>query len=127
MALFLYHLHGEYIMGKTVIVGCKLPTGIILESPLDPGIKVELNGANKATIIGAGYGSTEVDDDFWQLWAAQNKDFPAFASHAIFVAKNSAEVVSVAKELKDERTGIEPMQTDGNDPRARGAAVADKD
>lgn len=114
-------------MGKTVIVGCKLPTGIILESPLDPGIKVELNGANKATIIGAGYGSTEVDDDFWQLWAAQNKEFPPLVSKAIFVAKNSTEVVAVAKELKDELTDMEPMKTDGNDRRAKGVKKADKD
>ena len=111
-------------MAKIVVVGCKLPCGIILESPIDPSIKVELNGANKAVIVGSRYGSTDVDGDFWELWAAQNKDFPPFASQAIFVAKNAVEIVAVAAELKDEKTGIEPMQTDGKDPRASGVNPA---
>jgi len=114
-------------MAKIVVVGCKLPNGIVLESPLDPQIKVELNGANKATIIGAGYGSTEVDGDFWELWAAQNKEFAPFKSQAIFVAKNATEIVAVAAELKDETTGLEPMKTDGNDKRAKGVKKADKE
>lgn len=114
-------------MAKIVVVGCKLPNGIVLEHPVDPQIKVELKGTNSETIIGTGYSSTEVDGDFWELWAAQNKDFPPFKSQAIFVAKSGNDVAAKAQELKDETTGLEPMRTDGKDRRASGVKKADKE
>lgn len=94
---------------KTVIIGCRLPQGIILDHPLDLTKKVELKGKNSALIIGAEYGTTEVDGEFWDAWKTVHKEFPALTSGAIFEAKNVAEAASVAKELKDEPTGFEPM------------------
>ena len=110
-----------------VIVGCKLPNGLIIESPIDPSIKVELNGSNREIIIGAGYGSTEVDAEFWKLWESQNKDFPPFKSQAIFVAKSAPDVAAKAKELVNEKTDLEPLRTDGKDRRASGVKKADKE
>ena len=70
-------------MAKIVVVGCKLPHGITIEHPMDPTKTVELKGKNKALIVGADYASTEVDADFWEQWAAVNKEFPAVKSGAI--------------------------------------------
>ena len=109
---------------KTVTVGCKLPSGIILENPIDTRQTVTLKGVNKAAIIGADYATTEVDGDFWELWAGVNKDFTPLKSGAIFVAKSAADAAAVAKELADETTGLEPMSTDGSDPRASNVKTA---
>ena len=112
---------------KIVVVGCKLPHGITIEHPMDPAKTVELKGKNKALIIGAEYGTTEVDGEFWEQWAAVNKEFPAVKSGAIFVAKNAAEVAAIAEDFKDRKTGFEAMRTDGKDDRAAGVKSADKE
>ena len=114
-------------MAKIVVVGCKLPHGIVIEHPMDPTKTVELAGKNKSLIVGAEYASTEVDGDFWEQWAAVNKEFPAVKSGAIFVAKSVADIVAVARENADRKTGFEPMRTDGKDERATGVKSADKD
>lgn len=109
-------------MAKIVIVGCKLPHGVILEHPMDPEKRVELKGKNKALIIGSDHATTEVDADFWEQWSAVNKEFPAVKSGAIFVAKNAADVAAMAAEFKGRKTGFEAM-----DPTSHGVKPADKD
>lgn len=112
---------------KIVVVGCKLPHGITIEHPMDPSKTVELKGKNKALIIGAEYGTTEVDGDFFEQWAAVNKEFPAVKSGAIFVAKTATEAATIAAEFKDRKTGFEAMRTDGKDDRAAGVKTAKED
>ena len=109
---------------KIVVVGCKLPHGIIIQHPMDPNKKVELAGKNKALIVGADYATTEVDGDFWEQWVAVNKEFPAVKSGAIFVAKTLTDAAAIAAESKDRKTGFEPMRTDGKDERAAGVKTA---
>lgn len=109
-------------MAKIVVVGCKLPHGITIEHPMDPTKTVELKGKNKSLIVGAEYATTEVDADFFEQWAAVNKEFPAVKSGAIFVAKNAAEVAAMAADFKDRKTGFEAM-----DPKSHGVKPADKD
>ena len=109
-------------MAKIVVVGCKLPHGITIEHPMDPTKTVELKGNNKSLIVGAEYATTEVDADFFEQWAAVNKEFPAVKSGAIFVAKSSADVAAMAAEFKDRKTGFEAM-----DPKSHGVKPADKD
>ncbi|MFA7254388.1 MAG: hypothetical protein WC107_07635 [Patescibacteria group bacterium] len=109
-------------MAKIVVIGCKLPHGLVLEHPMDPNQKVVLNGKNKALIIGADYATTEVDADFMEQWVAVNKEFPAVKSGAIFVAKSVADVAAVARENADRKTGFEAM-----DPKSHGVKPADKD
>lgn len=106
----------------TVIVGCRLPTGIVLDHPLDPSKKVELAGLNKALVIGSDHATTEVDGEFWEQWKTVHKDFPALKSGAIFEAKDAASAKAKAKELKDEKTGFEPMAQE-----AQGVKPADKE
>ena len=95
--------------GTSVTIGCKLPHGIVLDHPLDHSKKVELRGKNRSLIIGAEYGTTEVDGEFWETWKTVHAEFPALRSGAIFEAKNANELVAVAAELEDETTGLEAM------------------
>lgn len=112
-------------MAKIVVVGCKLPHGIIIHHPMDPTKKVELSGKNKSLIAGSDYAFTDVDSDFWEQWFAVNKEFPAVKSGAIFVAKSAADATVVSREFTDRKTGFEPMRTDGKDERAMGVKPAD--
>lgn len=113
--------------GNPVVIGCKLPHGLILDHPLDPSKKVEINGLNRSLIIGATYATTQVDAEFWEHWKTVHKDFPALKSGAIFEAGTAAEAAAVAKELEGEKTGFEPMAQDGTDERAAGVKSVDKD
>jgi len=105
---------------KTVLIGCKLPHGLILDHPLDVSKKVELAGLNKAIIIGADCATTPVDGEFWETWKTVHKDHPAIKSGAIFEARTTEEVEAKAKELKEEKTGFEAMPQE-----AMGVKVAD--
>ena len=105
---------------KTVLIGCKLPHGLILDHPLDVSKKVELAGLNKAIIIGADCATTPVDGEFWETWKTVHKDHPALKSGAIFEARTTEEVKAKAKELKEEKTGFEAMPQE-----AMGVKVAD--
>ena len=112
-------------MAKNVLVGCKLPNGIIISDPINANIKVTLNGKNKALVIGAEYSTTEVDEEVWGRWHAANAKFEPVKSGAIFVAKSLADVNAIAKEYSGRKTGLEPMQTDGEDERASGVKTLD--
>lgn len=107
---------------KTVVVGCKLPNGIILDHPLDPSKKVELAGLNKARVIGADHATTEVDGEFWEAWSMVHKDFAPVKSGAIFVARTVEDAAAKAKELAKEKTGFEAMPQE-----AQGVKPADKE
>ena len=96
-------------MAKTVLITCRLPHGLVIENPLNPAQTVTLNGANRAEIIGADYGTTEVDAELWELWKSTNADFPALKNAAIFEAKDVASAKAKAKEVKGEATGFEPL------------------
>ena len=100
-------------MSKTVLIGCRLPNGLILELPNDPSKTVELNGLNKAVIIGADHATTEVDAEFWEAWKAKNSDYAPLLNAAIFEAKDAASAKSKAKEVEKVKTGFEPMPQDG--------------
>lgn len=92
-----------------VIIGCKLPNGLVLEHPVDPSKKVALNGKNKALIIGADHATTEVDGEFWETWKMAHGTFKPLVSGAIFEARTVADVTAKARELEKEKTGMEPM------------------
>lgn len=97
-----------------VIIGCKLPHGIVLEHPLDSTKTKVIKGLNREIVVGSGYGTTEVDIDFWEQWVAVNKEFVPFKNGSIFVAKNKESITAVAKEYEKVKTGLEPI-----DPNAK--------
>lgn len=107
-----------------VIIGCKLPNGLVIENPLNPNERVTLNGLNKALIIGAKHATTEVDADMWKLWKATNKDFGPLKNGAIFEAKDKASANAIAKETEKEKTGLEKI--DPND-KTTGVKPADSE
>jgi len=105
-----------------VIIGCKLPHGLVIENPMNPNERVTLNGLNKSLIIGAKHATTEVDADMWKLWKATNKDFGPLKNGAIFEAKDAASAKSIAKETEKEKTGFEAM-----DPKDKASGVKPAD
>ncbi len=121
-----------------IVIGCRLPNGLVIEMPNKPDPngyltptprenRVALKGKNRAVIVGADYGLTEVDVEFWAAWKKANPKFPALAAGTIFEASSANDAAAVADEVKAERTGFEPMQIDGKDPRAAGVIPAQKD
>ena len=113
-------------MSKQIIIGCRLPHGIILRHPKDPAAEVELGGVNKSAIIGADHYTTPVDAEFWEAWKAAHGEFAPLKSGAIFEAKTESEAKAVAKELADEKTGFEKMPTDDAGLKKAGIKKANK-
>lgn len=105
-----------------VLVGCRLPHGLIIEHPTTPAAKIELKGRNKSPIIGAPYATTEVDGEFWGAWKIFNAESRALKSGAIFEAVDSASLDAVAKEVAKEKTGFEQMPQE-----VQGIKPADKE
>lgn len=114
--------------GKTVIIGCRLPHGIVLENPMKPDHTVRLKGLKDSPIrdgnglVVADHVTTEVDGDFWEVWKTVHKDFAPLRAGAIFEARDIASAASIAKERKKEKTGFEPV-----DPKAHGVKPATTD
>ena len=102
-------------MAKNIIIGCRLPHGIVLENPKDPRIKVELKGLNSLLVIGSTFYANNVDADFWAEWKNFHKEFPALKSGAIFEAQTEVDANAKAKELKEEKTGFEALPQTGAD------------
>ena len=97
----------------TVLIGCRLPNGLILHHPEKPDVKVTLAGVNSSKIIGATYVTTEVDEEFWQVWKLRHEGvFEPLTSNAIFEAKDEASAKDFAKDLTKEKTGFEPLSKD---------------
>lgn len=98
-----------------MFVACKLPHGLIIEHPMNPNQTVTLNGVNRATIIGAPYGVTEVDESFWNDWAAVNAKFSAMQSGAIFAASSREDLEALAREYEKRLSGFErtPQEAEG--------------
>jgi hypothetical protein len=102
-----------------VIIGSRLPHGLILTHPQRPSEKIEVKGLsslqvkNKKTGLWSAssnfYATTEVDADFWAAWKmANSKNFKPLESGALFEAPNLTLAAGKAREVKKERTGFEP-------------------
>ena len=94
-------------MAGTVIVGCKLPNGLVAEVNSKT---VHFNGANSAVIIG-GHGITEnVDAEFWQAWLTQNKDLVFVQKGLVFADAKAVNTKAESQEKAEEKTGLEPVK-----------------
>ena len=112
-------------MSKTVLIGCRLPSGIVLDVDDAGSQKVELNGLNTSMIAG-GVGLTHVDEATWLFLKEKYKSHSAFTSQAVFAHKDSSsvsDVLALAEDLKGEKTGLEGI--DPNAP-AKGLEPEDK-
>lgn len=102
-----------------VVVGCKLPHGLILTVG---GTSVELNGTNSTDIVG-GYGLTpDVDGSFFDAWLRENNQHPAIAGGFIFAHETTAEAKAQAKDNAANRNGFE-----GIDPNKPGSGIEPAD
>lgn len=94
---------------KTVTVGCKLPTGLILELG---NRSVEINGANSSGVIG-GHGIThDVDAEFFNAWLEAHADRDMVKNGFIFAHDKAADTKAQAKEQEDNDTGLEAIKPD---------------
>lgn len=108
---------------STVTIGCRLPSGLVLEVN---GVQVELAGQRQAQagreIILLGeddFGTTEVDASFWEAFKKNvGPEFAPIKSMAIFEAKNEREAKAVQAEIKTEKTGHEPLPKKAKDIEA---------
>lgn len=96
----------KYTKSATVIVGCKLPNGVIMEL----GNKsVEINGANSSHVVG-GHGITyDVDAEFFSAWMKAHEDRDMVKNGFIFAHEKAAETKAQAKEQEENNTGLEPI------------------
>ena len=91
-------------MAGSVVVGCRLPHGLLLQVD---AIEIELKGANRSEIIGGDCGYTTVDADVWAKWVELYKDFAPLKNGALFAVKDEAGAKAKAKEVAKEKTGFE--------------------
>jgi hypothetical protein len=108
----------------TVLVGCKLPHGIVLKD--SSGEEFKLNGVNTSLVAG-GFGITNVEESKWAELSAIYEEFAPFKSGAIFTNGKAkiADLKSIAAELANVPTGFEGV--DPNAPAANLKPEADLD
>jgi hypothetical protein len=104
----------------TVVVGCKLPNGLILEMGR-PGdgedyTRVLLKGPRGNCIqtvdgnpVVGGFGLTTVSKAFWDAWFKRNQKMKFIRDGHVFVHENVDRATGHAKERADLRTGLEAL------------------
>jgi hypothetical protein len=127
--------------GETICVGCKFPLGFQLrlykfvtvaqstpsggyqdERVAQPygepvfinGPATEVGSNPKVPIAGGAALTFGVSRDFWEAWLEQNRTHPAVVNGILFAHKSDTK--NMAKEREGLKTGLEPLQQDG-DPR----------
>jgi hypothetical protein len=129
--------NAEAIRGTdTVLVGCKLATGLIMEvhncppkgrenqtlQPEPTGKQIILKGANSLRMDPRAnqgvhpFAVTEVPRAHWEAWYEQHKDFEFVRAGLVFVADDRRSAEAIAKERIGQRTGLEGLNQ-GKDPR----------
>ena len=95
-------------MSNTVLVGCKLPNGVVLHGTKNQPIHI--NGMNTSLVAG-GYGITTVDAVEWAYIEAIYADYAPVVSKAIFShgTANVNDVIDMAGDLRNVKTGLEGM------------------
>jgi hypothetical protein len=90
----------------TVLIGCKLPHGVVLKG--SAGQDIKLNGVNTALVAG-GFGITHVEENEAAYLFAVYEEFAPFKSNAVFTYNTSkvSDLKSIAAELSDVPTGFE--------------------
>ena len=103
---------------ETILIGCRLPNGIVLQHPKNPNLKVKLAGTFETKteqgiwLPARPYSTTTVDLEFWNEWKAAYVGYPPLKTRAVFEARSEQEAASKAREAEKEKTGFEPMAKD---------------
>ena len=95
-------------MSKTILIGSRLPYGLLLDHPTN-NTRFEVKGLNSTPIV-VSYVTTEIPEAFYAEWKASVGDkFAPLVSGAIFVATNAADALAISKEVEKEKTGFEKV------------------
>jgi hypothetical protein len=108
---------------STISIGCRLPNGLIIDLGDATKPSIELAGQRQAQenspivlLNESHYGVTEVDESYWEAWKKHvGPEFAPLKSQAIFEAKNEKEAKAKAKDLKEVKTGHEPLKQEVGD------------
>ncbi len=98
---------------ETVLIGCRLPNGLVLQHPQNKNVTVKLAGVfGQKTDSGIWYpprafSTTEVDAEFWAAWKAAYVGYPPLKTRAVFEARSDSEASAKAKDTP--KTGFEQM------------------
>lgn len=96
----------ESTSSTTVVMGCKLPNGLIIEHG---GHRFTLKGSNAARIVG-GYGLTPgVPKDFAEAWLKAHADLSTVKNGLVFIQTTEQNAKAAAKERRDVKSGFEPI------------------
>ncbi|EOC1127308.1 hypothetical protein AAAW35_000284 [Cronobacter sakazakii] len=96
-------------MAETIVVGCKLPNGLVVEQD---GYTVTLNGSNSSNVVG-GYGLTEgVDKDAFENWLEVHKNQPYVKNELVFAQAKANSAQSKATENASIKSGLEGLPQD---------------
>lgn len=101
-------------MGKNVVIGCKLPHGLQLKVGNRTAV---INGSN-SSIVHGGYGMTSLDEEFFDAWAKEHKDYEPLKRDLIFKTNAMPDAIKRAEEQAEVRSGFE-----GVDPNAPGTKL----
>lgn len=115
----------------TCIVGCKLPHGLQCQIFSDDGKRVvasyTIKGMNDARIVG-GYGLTEgIPAEFMADWLKRNENHPAVKNGSIFMHTDVRSAERRAKDGRELRTGIEPIDPLSTKETRKHGIVNDKE
>lgn len=117
-------------MAATVVVYCKIPNGYHLTVKDTAGVDhtIRINGpANKVSeplrhVVLAGHGATTVPKDHWDAWLETHQNLDPVKRGHIFAAEKPQVGKDMARERKDNRTGLEPI-----DPKKPGKGIKPDD
>lgn len=107
----------------TVTVGCKLPSGLVMElievgNGLLPAVKgktVTLAGANSLRVgmvgnpLNGRFATTQVEEEFAKAWFERNKNLECVRTGLVFPCEKPNAAESMAKERDAVKTGLEPL------------------
>ena len=100
---------------ETILIGCRLPNGLVLHHPKNRNLTVKLAGTYEAKLESGLYippkmfSTTPVDLEFWTAWKEAYVGFPPLKTRAVFEARSDQEAESKARNAEKVKTGFEPM------------------
>jgi hypothetical protein len=100
---------------ETVLIGCRLPNGLVLHHPTKRELSVKLAGTYETKtesgvwMPAKAFSTTAVDAEFWAEWKAAYVGFPPLKNRAIFEARSDQEAESKARNAVKVKTGFEPQ------------------
>lgn len=134
----------------SIIVGCKLPHGLLAEltptpreapdgqvrSPAPMGQRIHFKGANSAASTAAlggslirvnprvlNYGRTAVSREFFERWSKQETAKELIAKGFVFAEAREVEFKAHSRDKLAEKTGLEGLSPDGKDERLKAVRI----